>query len=132
MYPATGSGELVGAFHVSVTLCAATTPTPVRLTASVGFAAELLVIVSCPVSDPETDGAKTRFTTRLWPGLRVSGSVAPEIEKSVPVTLIAPIVTGWDPIDASVSDCVDVVLMGTLPKLTLVAFTVSIGADGFS
>ena len=94
MYPATGSGELVGAFHVSVTLCAATTPTPVRLTASVGFAAELLVIVSCPVSDPETDGAKARFTTALWPGLSVAGNVTPVIEKSAPVTLIVLIVTG--------------------------------------
>ena len=113
-----------------MTLCAATTPVPVRLIAFVGVEAELLTTVSCPVWEPDAEGANATLKTTLWPGARVTGKVAPEIEKPVPVTLTELTVTGSDPVEARVTDCVELVLTGTLPKLTLVAFTVSMGADG--
>jgi hypothetical protein len=128
--PATGSGELTGASHVRVTLCAATTPVPVRLIASDGFDAELLTTVSCPLCAPDAEGAKATLTTTLWPGVSVTGKVTPETENPVPVTLTEVTVTASDPVEARVTDCVELVLIGTLPKHTLVAFTVSMGADG--
>lgn len=132
LYPATGVGEEAGASHVRLTLCAATTPVPVRLIAFVGFEAELLLIVNCPLMEPEAEGAKATLRTTLWPGVRVTGKLTPDIENPVPVMLIELTVTGCEPVEDKVTDWVDVALTGTLPKLTLVAFTLSTGAEGIS
>jgi hypothetical protein len=57
----------------------------------------------------------------------VSGKVTPEIEKPVPETVAALMVTGWAPVDDRVSVCVVGVLTVTFPKATLAELTVSVG-----
>lgn len=59
----------------------------------------------------------------VWVGFRVSGKVAPEIEKPVPDTLAELIVTACAPFDVSVTTCVLGVLRTTLPKDTLFELT---------
>lgn len=103
---------------------------PVRLRESVGLEAELLVMVICPVEVPEAGGVKAMLIVALWPGESVTGNVAPDAVKFAPVTLTALTVTGWDPVEDSVTDCVEVVLTVTFPKFTVVALTVRSGAEG--
>ncbi len=67
-----------------------------------------------------------------FPALRVSGKVAPDIVKPLPVTVAELIVTDAVPVEARVSDCVAVVCTVTLPKLTLDALMLSVGTAGFS
>jgi hypothetical protein len=61
-------------------------------------------------------------------GFSVTGKPPPTIVKLVPTIAAEPIVTGEVPVDVNVSDFVVAVFIGILPKLTLVAFTVSCGA----
>jgi hypothetical protein len=60
-------------------------------------------------------------------GLRVSGKVAPETVKPVPVTVTAFTVTDAVPEEVKVTDWVDGVLISTTPKARVVAFTLSVG-----
>jgi len=64
--------------------------------------------------------------------LRVSGKVAPETEKPVPVTVAALTVTAAVPDEVRVTVCVVGVLTLTLPKLRLDALRLSVGMAAFS
>jgi hypothetical protein len=57
----------------------------------------------------------------------VTGRVAPESVKPVPVTVAALTVSGAVPVDVKVKDCVAAVFTTTLPKSTLAAFMLSVG-----
>jgi len=65
----------------------------------------------------------------LWPAVRVSGKVAPEAEKPVPLTVAALTITEAVPVELSESDCVEAVLRGTLPKARVLALTVNVDVD---
>jgi hypothetical protein len=56
-------------------------------------------------------------------GFSVSGNVAPERLKPVPVTDSALIVTAVAPVEVNVTDCVAGVFRFTVPKAMVVAFT---------
>jgi len=61
----------------------------------------------------------------------VSGKVAPDIAKPVPVSVAALMVTGVPPTDDNVRDFTDCVFTVTLPKPILLAFVISAGAAAF-
>src|SRR5258707_11989955 len=58
--------------------------------------------------------------------------VAPETEKPLPVTVAALTVTAAVPVDVKVTDCEAGEFSTTLPKDTLLAFTLSVGTDAFN
>jgi hypothetical protein len=62
----------------------------------------------------------------------VIGNVTPDTVKPVPVSATALTVTGDPPVEVRITDCVDAVFRPTLPNATLVAFKVSVAADGVS
>ena len=89
---------------------------------------ELLVKVTCPVVAATVAGSKTTLTVAVWPGARVSGKVAPEIEKPAPVRVAVLMVTDPVPVEVSVTDCaVDGVLTVTLPNDIVVELTTRVG-----
>jgi hypothetical protein len=61
-------------------------------------------------------------------GFSVTGKLLPTIVKPVPVIAVELTVTGDVPVEVSVNDCVVAVFSVTLPKLRLVALTVTCGA----
>ena len=123
MNPAAGSVELVGATQLRSTSCGS--PVPLRLTTADPLVDELLEMVSLPVIAPVAVGSNCRLSVAVWPELKVSGKVAPETEKPVPVIVAALTVTGVVPVEVRVTDWVAGELMTTLPKVTLVALMVS-------
>jgi hypothetical protein len=104
-------------------------PVPLRLTTAVLLAVELLWIVSWPAAAPVTVGSKRTFTVTDWLGLKVTGNVAPDVVKPVPVSAAELMVTGAVPVDVNVTGCVDAVFTITLPNVTLAALTVSSGFE---
>ena len=62
-------------------------------------------------------------------GLSVTGNVAPDIVKPVPVSAAELIVAGAVPVDVNVTGCVDAVFTVTLPNVRLAALTVNCGFD---
>jgi hypothetical protein len=60
-------------------------------------------------------------------GFRVTGKLAPEMVKPVPLMVTALMVTGAVPVEVSVRGCVDEEPTVTLPKLRLAGLTVSCG-----
>jgi hypothetical protein len=91
------------------------------------FVDELLVTVNCPVAAPAVVGSNATLNVAVWFGLNVSGKLAPETVNPVPLAVAALTVTDAVPVDVSVTDCVAGVLSVTLPKLTEVAPTLSVG-----
>ena len=127
LYPATGSGELVGAFQLRLTLCATAVPVPVSETVAVLPLVELLLIVSCPVSAPVVVGSNCSFSVAVWLGFSVAGKLPPMMVKPAPVIVAEFAVTGVVPVEVRVKDCVVAVFTVTLPKLKLPALTVNCG-----
>lgn len=72
-------------------------------------------------------GSNCTSSAAVWPEASVTGKVAPDTAKPVPVTAAALTVTDPVPLDVKVTDCVDAVFTATLPKATLVALMVSDG-----
>jgi hypothetical protein len=93
---------------------------------------ELLVMVSCPVNVPAVVGSKPTVSVAVLPGFNVTGKVSPDIEKPVPVSFAALMVTGTAPVDVRIRDCVAGVLSPTLPNATLVALMLSAAALAFN
>ena len=62
----------------------------------------------------------------------MSGKLAPEIEKPVPVSVAALMVTAAVPVEDSVIDCVIAVLTDMLPKLRFEELMLSVGTAAFS
>ena len=102
-------------------------PVPLRLTAAVGFVDELLVMVSCPVAEPAAVGLNCTVSATDWPALRVTGNVAPDTRKPVPLTVAALIVTGAVPVEVRVTEFVAAVLRDTFPNDSELVLTVNVG-----
>lgn len=106
---------------------------PLRLIAVVPPVDELLVMVSEPVAAPATVGLNCILRVWLWPGLSVSGNVAPDILNPEPVRTAELIVTAWEPTEAKVRSCgVAAVLTCTLPNAKLLELTVRVGVAAFN
>ncbi len=93
---------------------------------------ELLVTVSCPVAAPTTVGSNCTLSVVAWLGFSVTGKVAPDNVKPVPVTVAALTVTDAVPVEVKVTDCVAGALSVTLPNATLVALMLSVGTAAFN
>ena len=65
-------------------------------------------------------------------GFKVTGNVAPDIVKPVPVSVPELMVTGPVPVEVNVTGSVDGVFTVTLPNARLVGLTVKVGTPAFS
>jgi hypothetical protein len=104
-----------------------TVPVPVRATLVVPPLVESLLTVNCPAAAPATVGLNLACSVTDWFGLSVTGKVAPDTLKPVPLTVAALMVTGAVPLDVSVTGCVTGTLSGVLPKFTAAGVTVNCG-----
>jgi hypothetical protein len=98
------------------------TPLPETKTL-IGVLAPLTVNDSVPVADPEAPGVKPIPNVLLWFGARVSGSVSPVTVKGALIDA-ADIVRFWELVFVTVSACVWLLPIGTLPKLKVLGFAV--------
>ena len=76
---------------------------PVRLISAVPLGEELLWMLSCPVAAPVVVGSNPTSSVTARPGFRVTGNVAPDIVKPLPVTVAALTVTAAVPVELSVT-----------------------------
>src|ERR1039457_479222 len=81
-------------------------PVPLRLTTAVLLVDESLWIVSCPVAAPVVAGSNCTFSVTDWVGFKVTGNVAPDIVKPVPVSIPELMVTGAVPVEVNVTGSV--------------------------
>ena len=102
-------------------------PVPLRLTTAVLLVDESLWMVSCPAAGPVVVGSNCTSTVTDWVGFKVTGNVAPDIVKPVPVRVPELMVTGAVPVDVNVTGCVDAVFTVTLPNVKLAALIVNCG-----
>jgi hypothetical protein len=102
-------------------------PVPLKDTTAVLPVVELLLMVRFPVDDPVVVGKNWTCNVIDWLGFSVVGRVPPTMEKPAPVIEAELTVTADVPDDVSVTDCVAAKFTATLPKLRLVALTVSCG-----
>ncbi len=103
---------------------------PLNATTAVLFCEELLAIVSDPVSAPVAVGSNCTLRVAVWPEFKVNGKVAPDTVNPFPETLAALTITGEEPVDESVTDCVDGMPTATLPKATLVELMERVARPG--
>jgi hypothetical protein len=87
---------------------------------------ELLVMTRDPVTGPGAPVEKLTFSTVDCPGSSVTGNVAPETEKPVPVTVVAVTVTGRLPLEVSVRGNDELLVSSTSPNDKSCALTVSV------
>ena len=127
LYPATGSGELVGAFQLRSTSCATPVPVPLRAAIAVPPLVELLLTVICPVRAPAVVGLNCSCSVRVCVGFSVTGKPPPTMVKPAPVIEAEFTVTGVVPVDVKVNVCVVAVFTAMLPKFRLAALIVSCG-----
>jgi hypothetical protein len=102
-------------------------PVPLRLTTAVLLVEELLWIVNCPDAVPIAVGSNCTFSVTDWLGFKVTGNVAPDMVKPVPVSAAELIVTGAIPVEVRVTGCVDGVFTDTLPNVRLAVLSVNCG-----
>ena len=102
-------------------------PVPLRLTTAVLLVEELLWIVNCPDAAPVAVGSNCTFSVTDWLGFKVTGNVAPDMVKPVPVSAAELIVTGAIPVEVRVTGCVDAVFTDTLPNVRLAVLSVNCG-----
>ena len=74
-------------------------------------------------------GSNCTFRVTDWVGFKVTGNVAPDIVKPVPLKVAELMVTGAVPVEVNVTGCVDAVFTVTLPNVRLAALTVSPGVE---
>ena len=117
-------------FAPSVNCGFAAAPVPLKDTAAEVPVDELLAIVSWPLADPETVGVNVSDKVSDWLGFSVTGSVPATTLKAAPLIETVFTVTGEVPEDVSVSVFVTDVFTAMLPKLRLVALSVSFGTAG--
>jgi hypothetical protein len=103
------------------------TPVPLRDTVAVAFEDESLVTTKLPIAAPATVGVKVICKFKAWPGSSLRGTVIAAVENPEPLTDTPLRVTGPVPVDLSEMASVAVLFTVTLPKLRLVALTVSCG-----
>lgn len=102
-------------------------PVPLRVIWAVPLVVELLATVSCPVAAPVAVGSNVTCSVTASPGFKVTGNVAPAIEKADPVSVPELMVTGAVPLEVSVSDNVADEFIATSPKLRLAVLIVNCG-----
>jgi hypothetical protein len=93
---------------------------------------ELLWMVSWPVTIPVAAGSNCTSSVIAKLGFKVTGKVAPDIVKPVPLNVAELMVTGAVPVAVNVTDKVDAVFSVTLPNVRLVMLTVNVGTPAFS
>jgi hypothetical protein len=108
-------------------VAAAVVPVPVRPITAVPFVEELLWMVSAPVTAPAAAGSNCAFSVTDWVGFRVTGKLAPDIVKPVPLNAAELIVTGAVPVEVNVTGSVDPVFTVTLPNARLAGLMVNCG-----
>jgi hypothetical protein len=108
------------------------TPVPLRLMAAALLVDELLAKVSIPLAAPAAVGSNCTVSVAVWFMFSVSGKLAPETEKPVPVRVAELMVTAAVPVEDSVIDCVVAAFTATLPKLRLEELMLSVGTAAFS
>ncbi len=84
------------------------------------------MIVTWPVAAPAVAGSNCRFRVTDWLGFKVTGKVAPDMLKPVPVSVAEFTVTDAVPVEVRVKDWVAGVLITTFPNATLVALMLRI------
>jgi hypothetical protein len=121
----------VGASQFSVTWCdplpLALAPVPLRPINAVPLVDELLWMDSCPVEAPAVVGSNCTSNVTAKLGFKVTGKVAPDIVKPVPLKVAELIVTGAVPAEVNVTGSVDEVFTVTLPNVKLAALMVNVG-----
>lgn len=108
------------------------TPVPLRLTVAAPPEEALLEMVSVPVAAPEVVGSNCTCRVAVWFGVNVTGNVAPETVKPVPVIVAELMVSVPLPLEVSVTDCDVGVFRLTFPNERLLALRVSAGVVAFS
>jgi hypothetical protein len=71
------------------------------------------------VTAPAAVGSNFTLSVADWVGFRVTGKVAPDIVKPVPVNVAELMVTGAVPVEVNVTGSVDGVFTVTLPNARL-------------
>ncbi len=105
-------------------------PVPVR-PATVGELLALLVNETLPATAPATVGAKVTDADCVPPfAAKVNGYASPVTLSPAPVTVCPVIVSEAVPVFVSVSVCVVLLLMMTLPKATVVGDRTSVAVPG--
>jgi hypothetical protein len=84
-------------------------------------------MVSCPVKAAAVVGSNCTSSVTAKLGFKVTGKVAPDIVKPVPLNVAELIVTGAVPAEVKVTGSVDGVFTVTLPNAKLVALMVNVG-----
>jgi hypothetical protein len=115
----------VEALSINFGLAAAAVAVPVRATAAVLPLAELLLIVSCPVSVPTAVGKNRNCKVTEWFGLSVTGKLPETMVKPAPEIEAEFTVTAEVPDDVSVTEPVAEEFTVTLPKLRAEALSVN-------
>ena len=118
-------GKVVGA---TVSCPAAPVPVPDRGTTKTGSDA-LEVMVTSPVTAPAEGGVNDTLKVTLCPEVSVTGVEIPLTLNPVPLAATCDMVTAAPPTFVNVSDKDCVVDTGTLPKLSVVGFDVSVPGD---
>jgi hypothetical protein len=77
-------------------------------------------------------GSNCTFTVAVCVGFKVTGKVAPDIVKPVPLNVAELMVTGAVPVEVNVTASVEAVFTVTLPNGRLAALTVNVGTAAFS
>ena len=78
-------------------------PVPASAIVVVGLVDELLVTVSLPVAAPEVVGLNCTLSVTVCFGFNVTGKLAPETVKPVPLMAAAVTCTGAVPVEARVT-----------------------------
>ena len=108
-------------------------PVPLRLITADGLVVELLVRVIAPVAAPAVVASNLTVSVTDCSGLRVSGKLAPDMLKPVPVSVPALMIRGAVPEEVKVTDSgVAAVPTVTLPKAMLAVLSFRCGVKGFS
>lgn len=105
---------------------------PVPLSAIVkGDPLALLVITTAPVTLPVAAGAKLTLSVVVWEGFRVAGAVSPLTANPAPLGVILEICTAAFPVLVTVTCCVGLLPIATVPKLRLVGLALNcpLGAE---
>jgi hypothetical protein len=77
-------------------------------------------------------GSNCTTSVTARPGLNVTGNVAPDMVKPVPLSVAEVMMTGTVPVELKVSGCVEGVFNVALPNEILLALVVNVGVEGLS
>jgi hypothetical protein len=116
---------------------AAASPVPLKLTSAVPLVGAFVTTVSVPVAAPAVAGSNFTSTVTEFPGFSVTGKLCPAIVNPAPATVAELMVKAAVPDDSSVTNCgVACVLTVTSPKARLLALrlraAVPVAACGLS